>query len=82
MTTREYARPRSRRRTLIVSGIVVVLTLIVGAIAADRIVDSLTEQRIAEGLKSYGETEVDVEGFPVLTQLAAGRLDAVRVTAA
>ncbi|NNV10277.1 DUF2993 domain-containing protein, partial [Geobacillus sp. MMMUD3] len=59
-----------------------VLTLIVGAIAADRIVDSLTEQRIAEGLKSYGETEVDVEGFPVLTQLAAGRLDAVRVTAA
>ncbi len=82
MTPREYARPRSRRRTLIVSGIVVVLTLIVGAIAADRIVDSLTEQRIAEGLKSYGETEVDVEGFPVLTQLAAGRLDAVRVTAA
>ncbi|MFF8893019.1 LmeA family phospholipid-binding protein [Brevibacterium casei] len=82
MTTREYARPRSRRRTLIVSGIVVVLTLIVGAIAADRIVDSLTERRIAEGLTSYGDAEVDVEGFPVLTQLAAGRLDEVRVTAA
>lgn len=82
MPTREYPRPRSRRRSLIVSGIVVVLTLVVGAIAADRIVAGLTEQRIAEGLKSYGDADVTVEGFPVLTQLAAGRLDSVRVKAA
>jgi hypothetical protein len=74
--------PRRRRTTLIVSAIVIVLTLIIGAIAADRIVDFTTEQRIADGLADYGDAEVSVEGFPVLTQLASGKLDSVHITAA
>ncbi len=75
-------RRRSRRTTIIVSAVVIVLTLIVGVIAADRIVDYTTEQRIADGLSDYGEAEVSVEGFPILTQLASGELDSVHVTAA
>lgn len=88
-TTLEYPQPsggrparRSRRRTLIVSAVVIVLTLIIGVIAADRIVDYTTEQRIADGLSDYGDAEVSVEGFPVLTQMASGRLDEVHITAA
>lgn len=74
-------RRRSRRRTWIVSAIIIVLTLIIGAIAADRIVDFTTEGRIADSLEPYGEAKVDVEGFPVLTQLAGGELDSVHITA-
>lgn len=73
---------RSRSKTLIVSAIVIVLTLIIGVIAADRIVDFTTEQRIADGLSDYGDADVSVEGFPVLTQLASGKLDSVHITAA
>ncbi|WP_092012103.1 LmeA family phospholipid-binding protein [Brevibacterium siliguriense] len=85
--TLQYPRPddrprrRSRRTTLIVSAVVIVLTLVIGVIAADRIVDYTTEQRIADGLADYGEADVSVEGFPVLTQLAAGKLDSVHITA-
>ena len=84
--TREYPhqpnrRPQRRRRTLIISAIVIIGTLIIGVIAADRIVDYTTEQRIAESLEDYGEADVDVEGFPVLTQLAGGELDSVAITA-
>lgn len=74
--------PRRRRTTIIVSAIVIVLTLIIGAIAADRVVDYMTEQRIAKSLESYGDAEVAVEGFPVLTQMAAGKRDTVHITAA
>lgn len=86
--TLEYAqhpggRPsrRGRRRTLIVSTIIIVFTLIIGVIAADRIVDVTTEQRIAGSLEPYGEAQVDVEGFPVLTQLAGGEFNTVHITA-
>lgn len=79
--TRAHPSRRSRRRPLIVSAIIVVVTLVVGVIAADRIVDFTTERRIAEGLENYGDAQVDVRGFPILNQLAAGRLDAVDVTA-
>ncbi|WP_209323397.1 LmeA family phospholipid-binding protein [Brevibacterium renqingii] len=75
-------RRRSRRTTVLVSAIVIVITLIIGVIAADRIVDYTTEQRIADGLQDYGEADVSVEGFPVLTQLAAGKLETVHITAA
>jgi hypothetical protein len=84
--TREYPhqpnrRPQRRRRTLIISAIVIIGTLIIGVVAADRIVDYTTEQRIAESLEDYGEADVSVEGFPVLTQLAGGELDSVAITA-
>ncbi len=85
--TLQYPRPddrprrRSRRTTFIVSAVVIVLTLIIGSVAADRIVDYSTEQRIADGLADYGEAEVSVEGFPILTQLASRELNTVHVTA-
>lgn len=78
---REPPRRRSRRSKLIVTAIIVVLTLILGVIAADRVVDFTTEQKIASSLEPYGEADVNVEGFPVLTQMAGGTLDTVRVTA-
>ncbi|MCF2587520.1 LmeA family phospholipid-binding protein [Brevibacterium sp. UCMA 11752] len=77
----EPPRRRSRRTTLIVTAVIVVATLLVGFIAADRVVDFTTEQKIAAGLEPYGDADVNVEGFPVLTQMAGGTLDTVRVTA-
>ena len=77
----ERPRRRRRRTTFIVSAVVIVLTLIIGIIAADRIVDYTTEQRIADGLADYGDAEVSVESFPILTQLASRELNSVHVTA-
>lgn len=77
----EPPRRSSRRSTFVVTAVIVVLTLIVGIIAVDRVVDFTTEQRIAEGLEPYGDADVNVEGFPVLTQMAGGRLNTVHVTA-
>ena len=74
-------RRRSRGTKLLVSAIIIVLTLIIGVVAADRIVDFTTEQRIAESLQPYGDADVNVEGFPVLTQMAGGKLDTVHITA-
>lgn len=77
----EPPRRRSRRTTLIVTAAVVVATLLIGIIAADRVVDFTTEQKIAAGLEPYGDADVNVEGFPVLTQLAGGSFNTVHVTA-
>lgn len=78
----EPRRRTSRRTKLIIAAIIIVLTLLIGAIAADRIVDFTTERRIEQSLTDYGEADVSVEGFPVLTQMAGGKLDSVHVTAA
>lgn len=77
----EPPRRGSLRTKFAVSSIIIVLTLGIGVIAADRIVDFTTEQKIAGSLEPYGDADVDVEGFPVLTQMAGGELDAVHVTA-
>lgn len=77
----EPPRRSSRRSTFIVTAVVVVITLIVAIIAVDRVVDFTTEQRIAEDLEPYGDADVNVEGFPVLTQMAGGTLNTVHVTA-
>lgn len=79
---RVTARTGRRRRAVIVSSLVVILTLVVAAVAADRVAAHLVGQRIAERLAPYGEAEVEVQGVPVLTQLAAGRLDSVQITMA
>ncbi|GAA1851771.1 LmeA family phospholipid-binding protein [Brevibacterium marinum] len=83
--TLEHPHEPPRRRSLptkfAVSSIIIVLTLVIGAIAADRIVDFTTEQKIAQSLEPYGDADVDIEGFPVLTQMAGGELDTVHVTA-
>lgn len=78
----EPPRRSSRRTALIVTAVIVVATLLVAIIAVDRVVDFTTEQKIAEGLKPYGDADVNVEGFPVLTQIAGGELNTVHITAA
>lgn len=54
-------------------------------VAADRIAVSVAESKAAERTRqSQGlsaKPEVSIKGFPFLTQVAAGRLDEVRVTA-
>ncbi|SMX99993.1 Protein of unknown function (DUF2993) [Brevibacterium sp. 239c] len=77
----EPPRRRKRRTKLIVTAVIIVATLLIGFIAADRVVDFTTESKIAEGLKPYGDADVNVEGFPVLTQMAGGKLNTVHVTA-
>ena len=83
--TLEYPHSQPRRKSrgtkLLVSSIIIVLTLIIGFIAADRIVDFTTEQRIVKSLQPYGDADVNVEGFPVLTQMAGGKLNTVHITA-
>lgn len=73
-------RSRRRRAKIVVSIAIVAVTLICGIIAADRIADFTAERRIADALKPYGDADVSVVGFPVLGQLAGGRLDEVRIS--
>lgn len=82
-----YAPPppvRRRRRWPIV--LLVVLLVLVGlAVAADRIALSLAEDKAASTLQSSQglshKPDVTVDGFPFLTQLAAGEFGEVDVTA-
>jgi len=73
--------------------LVTVATLAVLLVVADRVVDHQLEAGVAEGVASAdgvvsgtgadgeaGAVSVDIDGFPVLTQLAAGRLDALDIT--
>ncbi len=64
--------------------LVVVLVLLVGlAFAADRVAVGIAEERVAEELAAQGglqgTPEVDITGFPFLTQAVAGRYDDVRI---
>ncbi|HCG57070.1 MULTISPECIES: DUF2993 domain-containing protein [Brevibacterium] len=77
----EPPRRRKRRTKLIMTAIIIVVTLLIGFIAADRVVDFTTESKIASSLEPYGDADVNVEGFPVLTQIAGGKLNTVHVTA-
>jgi hypothetical protein len=63
---------------------VVALVLLLGlAIAADRVAVGIAEERVAEELAAQGglqgTPEVDITGFPFLTQAVAGRYDDVRI---
>lgn len=67
------------------SVVIVVLVLGAGAVVADRVLEHRTEQQIAEAIKAnvdgvQGEPQVQIAGFPFLTQLAAGSLDHVTGT--
>jgi LmeA-like phospholipid-binding len=67
-----------------VKALVVVLVLLLGlAIAADRVAVGIAEERVAEELAAQGglqgTPEVDITGFPFLTQAVAGRYDDVRI---
>ena len=63
-----------------------VLVLVLGlAFAADRVAAGIAEDVVARELASEGglrgEPEVDITGFPFLTQALAGRYDDVRLSA-
>ncbi|MGY1837754.1 MULTISPECIES: LmeA family phospholipid-binding protein [unclassified Modestobacter] len=59
---------------LLLTGLLVVADRVGVAVAEDRVADQLVERG---GLS--GEPEVDITGFPFLTQAVAGRYDEVRI---
>lgn len=71
------------RRVLVL--LVAVALLVGAAVIVDRVLRATAEDRIAKELTAAVEVEgvpdVTVEGFPFLTQLAAGELDSVRARA-
>ncbi|WP_369034988.1 LmeA family phospholipid-binding protein [Streptomyces adonidis] len=80
-----YISPPTRagRRMIIAAASLVVL--LIGAVAVDRIAaaraESRTGQAFQDGMGTADRPSVHVSGFPVLTQLAEGRLDHVDLTA-
>ncbi|MFI6015607.1 DUF2993 domain-containing protein [Streptomyces sp. NPDC051243] len=74
---------RTRRRLIIVA--VSLAAVLVGAVAVDRIAAARAESRTAkafqDGMGTADRPSVHVSGFPVLTQLAEGRLNHVDLTA-
>src|SRR6476646_8831852 len=82
-----YAPPppvRRRRRWPLVL-LILLLVLVGAAVAGDRIALSLAEDRAASALQTSQDLshkpDVTVEGFPFLTQLAAGSFGEVVVSA-
>jgi LmeA-like phospholipid-binding len=66
-------------------GAVVVVALLGGAVVADRWALAETEDRVERSLRSsvddvQGPAVVTIDGFPFLTQVAAGTLDALTLT--
>ncbi|MFD1718817.1 DUF2993 domain-containing protein [Georgenia deserti] len=72
--------PRPARRILLVAALVALLLLL--ALVADRVLHARAEARIAgqitEAMSLEEEPDITVDGFPFLTQLAAGELSSVR----
>ncbi|MGY1821312.1 LmeA family phospholipid-binding protein [Geodermatophilus sp. SYSU D00079] len=65
--------------------LLVVLLLLGGlAVLADRVGVGIAEDRVGQAIAERGQLagrpEVDIEGFPFLTQAVAGRYDDVRIT--
>ncbi|WP_406435203.1 DUF2993 domain-containing protein [Streptomyces sp. NBC_00631] len=77
------APTRTRRRLIVAAASLA--ALLVGGVTVDRIAAARAESRTAKAFQDgMGTTErpsVHVSGFPVVTQLAAGRLDHVDLTA-
>jgi hypothetical protein len=68
-----------------VKALVVVLVVLLGlAVVADRVAVGIAEDRVAQELAAegglQGAPEVDITGFPFLTQAVAGRYDDVRIS--
>lgn len=81
-------RPRRRRgRRLLIGLLVLVVLLLVVAVVADRVGADYAEReiarRVAAQIQGQGATasppEVDVAGFPFLTQVAAGRYEDIGI---
>jgi len=68
-----------------VKALVVVLVLLLGlAVLADRVLHGMAEDRVATELAEKGDLqgtpEVEIAGFPFLTQALGGRYDDVRIS--
>lgn len=79
-----YPPPRRRRRWP--WALLITLAVLVGlAVAADRVAvlvaDNVAGSAIQRSQGLPAEPDVSIEGFPFLTQVAAGEYDSVRVTA-
>ncbi|MDP5181339.1 DUF2993 domain-containing protein [Blastococcus sp. BMG 814] len=63
---------------------VVLLLLVAAGIVLDRVAESIAEGQVAEQLASQGALagtpEVEIRGFPFLTQAVAGRYEEVRIS--
>lgn len=75
-----------RRRVGCLVGLVLAVVLLVGGtLFADRVTHSIAQDVAADALRSQldatGNADVEIQGFPFLTQLAAGTLDDVRLRA-
>ena len=81
----EDTRPPRRNRRPVVIAVGALVALLVVPVAVDRFATARVESRTArafqEGLHTPSVPEVHVRGFPVLTQLAAGTLRHVDITA-
>jgi len=66
----------------VVVGVVAVVVLAGGAFVADRVTESMAEQRVVDAIEQnldgvVGAPTVELGGFPFLTQLVAGSIDDV-----
>ena len=79
--------PRRNRRPVVIAvgALLTLLALLLAPVAVDRYatarVESRTAEAFQEGMRTPSAPEVHVRGFPVLTQLAAGTLRHVDITA-
>ncbi|WP_406118438.1 DUF2993 domain-containing protein [Streptomyces sp. NBC_00989] len=78
-------RPPRRSRRPVVIAVGALLALLLVPVAVDRYatarVESRTAEAFQEGMRTPSAPEIHVRGFPVLTQLAAGTLRHVDITA-
>lgn len=70
----------------VIAGVVVVAVLVGGAAVADGVVRERTEERVADELRAGipgldATPDVTIDGFPFLTQVLAGSMGSVVVTA-
>lgn len=82
MTMYRNERPARRRHPLRVS--IIVLIVLVGLlVAADFVARSFAESKTAAEIQQHGfpkKPNVDIEGFPFLTQLAVHKLNDVKIS--
>ncbi|GAA1771750.1 DUF2993 domain-containing protein [Luedemannella helvata] len=80
-------RPRRRRRGLGIGLLVVLLVLVGLVVAADRVGAGIAENRLVSVVETELDkqeitaagTDVDIAGFPFLTQVASGRYDRITI---
>ncbi|GLY08024.1 hypothetical protein Acsp01_84030 [Actinoplanes sp. NBRC 101535] len=83
----ETQRPRRRGRGLLITLVVLLLLLVGGLVAADRLGASYAErvladrvaQEVANQGSSSGKPEVSIAGVPFLTQVLAGEYQEIRI---